>query len=532
MPEGSPLFALLSTSAGIGRWVFAVASPWRETVKELGSVLTSAVNSGGLISGSDVDAPERMGGNPSQHGEHGNPPPGGLRSAFRRPTLKSLRRRTVRTLEKESSATRVAAAASLLAANKNQPLFLPREVQLSAYWCMDLPLLLPLLLLLGRCCVDATAANGLQLDAPSLVQGLLLVAHVAQVGTDPTCPAPDESQGTSSRSSSSLLFQASRAGSGFPGISLESVALLIAACVWAAGSTASSHSRQLQQQHPQQPPAGQASGSSEPADFPLEAQSSTQSTVLTAAATGAQQHLQQQQLLLLQQLVAGAPTIVQPTRAEVVSSALEVLTDFSGFLKRPSADADAAADEVGWLLGAPQAGADDAPGDATASTAGHDSPAALRAAGHPGTRVPQHSTGAASGGAASPLSGARVAPASIAVGMLPHEYEQRTGGGTSATATDMDAAGGSSLVDLLLRVRGERLAFCLRPCLLQHQDAGDKERRPWTEPIATFSGFLTRRLWLGADWWVIKEADGGDAQQWGEPVSMLFAAPSTIAAMC
>ncbi|KAL8427941.1 hypothetical protein Efla_003455 [Eimeria flavescens] len=380
---------------------------------------TSDLSEGGCISGSELEGPER-GTAPSggQAGKpHGGAPiPGMLRSALRRPTLKALRRLTQHGLETSASAARVAAAAAMVGGGEQQPLCLPREVQLSAYWCMDVPLLLSLLLLLGRCCVDSTAANGLQLDAPSLVQGLLLVAHAAQVGTDPTCPA---------------------------------------------------------------------------------------------------------------QLVVPAPSsAVHPMGAEVVGSAMEVITNFSDFLKRPSADGEATADEVGWLLGSSQADLQTAP-DLAAKAGATPTPATAVTppGGAAGTPIAGASRGELPTGTGAPLT-PPPAPSALTV-MLKRQQtglggaaqqkneSQRTGGSTPASPADGEAGVGDPR-ELLLRVRGERLALSLRPCLLPQAEAGsaEGERELWAEPTATFSALITSRLWLGADWWVAATKRGVAEDGW------------------
>ncbi|KAL8271031.1 hypothetical protein Esti_005016 [Eimeria stiedai] len=498
------------------------------------------VSEGGFLSGSDVEGPERASGRP--------PLPGMLRSALRRPTLKALRRLTLHALEGGAGASSVAgedvAGASVFSGGEQQSLCLPREMQLSAYWCMDVPLLLCLLLLLGKCCVDPTAANGLQLDAPSLVQGLLLVAHAAQVGTDPTCPSVDEEAATaappsdgSSRASacpSLVLLQAARAGSGFPGVSLESVALLVAACVWGTATGGTSGLPNQEQQNQLLQHSATTSGGAESWEPPLQQQGSAQSTGSPSTGRAAAAAQQQQQQLLDQLAVPLVPSAVHPMGAQVVSSATELLTDFCGFLKRPSADAEAEADEVAWLLGGPQAAADAFPSDpATATTTTSAAAAAGAAAAPIGGPGGTPAAGGASkadciaAGGGNPLMHSpsirvptlKRQPTGALAATQPKLEGQRPGGGSSVAAAGDSRDVASASLDpgeLLLRVRGERLALCLRPLLLPQGEAGaaEEELGLWAQRTVTFSGLLTRRLWLGPDWWV-SDAGGrsvGDQQ--------------------
>ncbi|KAL8448735.1 hypothetical protein Emag_003861 [Eimeria magna] len=500
------------------------------------------VSEGAFMSASEMEGTERASGRP--------PLPGVLRSALRRPTLKALRRLTLHALEGGAGASAVAGeeavGASVFSGKEQQSLCLPREMQLSAYWCMDVPLLLCLLLLLGKCCVDPTAANGLQLDAPSLVQGLLLVAHAAQVGTDPTCPSVDEEaatapppSGNGSGAASSpppVLLQAARAGSGFPGISLESVALLVAACVWGTAAGGTSSLPIQHQQHQLLQHSAATSGSPRSVEPPLQRQGSAQSTgspnTGKTAAAAQQQQQQQQQQLLEQLAVPLMPSAVHPMGAEVVTSAKELLTDFCGFLKRPSADAEAEADEVAWLLGGPQAAADAVPSDPATATTTTSAAAAANAAAAPlGKAGGTPAAGDASkaerlpGGGGGPLT----PPPSTRIPTLKRQptgafaatqsklEQQRPGGGLIAAPGDNKdaAAAGLDPGELLLRVRGERLALCLRPSLFPQGDAGaaEEERGLWAQPTATFSGIVTRRLWLGPDWWVSNSCGRGVSDQ-------------------
>ncbi|KYK72178.1 hypothetical protein TGPRC2_242780B, partial [Toxoplasma gondii TgCatPRC2] len=137
---------------------------------------------------------------------------------------------------------------------------LPREQLLAAFWAMDVPLLLSLLLLLSKCCLDSRNASGLHVDAPVLAQGLVLVSQAAQLGVDPTAVSTREETwrhrrretgaaetkgGASGPLPAELsrcfnLRKAARAGAGLLPLSLQSPALLLAACVWRNAATASS----------------------------------------------------------------------------------------------------------------------------------------------------------------------------------------------------------------------------------------------------------------------------------------------------
>ncbi|PFH36440.1 hypothetical protein BESB_046320 [Besnoitia besnoiti] len=152
---------------------------------------------------------------------------------------------------------------------------LPREQLLAAFWALDVPLLLSLLLLLSKCCLDSRSPSGLHIDAPVLAQGLVLVSQAAQLGVDPTAISSREDEwrrvrggapgavpatasagaegagrfgpggedgevsGGVDRSTLFRLKHASRAGSGLLPLSLQSPALLLATCLWrqTAGSS-------------------------------------------------------------------------------------------------------------------------------------------------------------------------------------------------------------------------------------------------------------------------------------------------------
>lgn len=455
--------------------------------------------------GSDVETAGKGRGASTQQGEPAGPLQGALRSAFRRPTLKALRRRTLRTLEGGAAATGAATAATRMldGAEQRQLLCLPREVQLCAYWCMDVPLLLSLLLLLSRCCADSTSTNGLQLDAPALVQGLLLVAHAAQVGTDPTCPSADEPASTSN--SAVLLLKATRAGSGFPGISLDSVSLLVAACVWATSSNSSLSSHEVQQQQPQQHLTPLPAGSAELTDLTVQKHEVAQSSAHTSpnrpdCSLTAEQ---QQQQRLIQQLMSVTQSIVQPARVEVVSTALELLSDFGTFLKKPSAGIDEIADEVGWVFGNVQE-TDDRELETSAAIDAPVAAAAVHAEGFPGDSV--SASGGNSIAPTSPRSGARVAGNATGYTVVLRKPDKGTDGKPSAAAGIDSVSSGLDLMELS-RVRGERLLLSLRSSLLERDEEGtEKEGALSAQPIPTFSGFLTNRLWLGADWWVARNS--------------------------
>ncbi|KFG32876.1 hypothetical protein TGDOM2_242780A, partial [Toxoplasma gondii GAB2-2007-GAL-DOM2] len=137
---------------------------------------------------------------------------------------------------------------------------LPREQLLAAFWAMDVPLLLSLLLLLSKCCLDSRNASGLHVDAPVLAQGLVLVSQAAQLGVDPTAVSTREETWRHRRRETGAaetkggangplpaelsrcfnLKKAARAGAGLLPLSLQSPALLLAACVWRNAATASS----------------------------------------------------------------------------------------------------------------------------------------------------------------------------------------------------------------------------------------------------------------------------------------------------
>ncbi|CBZ51985.1 conserved hypothetical protein [Neospora caninum Liverpool] len=138
-------------------------------------------------------------------------------------------------------------------------LSLPREPLLAAFWALDVPLLLSLLLLLSKCCLDRRNASGLHVDAPVLAQGLVLVSQAAQLGVDPTAISDREETWRQGRGDSAglsaardsgaeaggegkgvdvdpptlfSLREAGRAGGGLLPLSLQSAALLLAACAW------------------------------------------------------------------------------------------------------------------------------------------------------------------------------------------------------------------------------------------------------------------------------------------------------------
>ncbi|CDJ61619.1 hypothetical protein, conserved [Eimeria maxima] len=479
---------------------------------------TADESDGSLVWGSDVEGVKGVGyggvAPPQGQGESAAPLHLGLagcarRSTFRRPTLKALRRRTLRTLDTESSAARAAAAvAGVLdgVEQKQQLLCLPREFHLSAYWCIDVPLLLSLLLLLARCCTDSTTANGLQLGAPSLVQGLLLVAHASQVGTDPTCPSAEDHTGSSSNSNNaSLLLQACRAGSGFPGISLDSVSLLVAACVWATGIKVSPSVRQQQQQHQQQQqvtPSPARTGES--ADFGQQTRGSSQAGVIVTEkppVSSISLVEQQQKRQLIQQLTSVSVCIVEPARVEVVSSALELLRDLNGFLKKPSAQwAEGNAEEIGWALGGSKK-------NATVEQKGETAASAAAGAALP-VALPASSTGGVDSLSACLPATLAAGPAGFGALMKQEAAKE----GLSSVARD-DKGGGSGveLVELLPQVRGERLLLRIRASLLQQEEEIDGGLT--IEPAPTFAGLLMNKRWLGADWWVSQGEGNGDRCQ-------------------
>ncbi|OEH73567.1 hypothetical protein cyc_05092 [Cyclospora cayetanensis] len=256
------------------------------------------------------------------------------------------------------------------------------------------------------------------------------------------------------------------------------------------------------------------------------------------------QQQQQQQRELLEQLMATNFSVVPPARPELVATALEVLSDFSGFLRRPSAHADPAADHVSWLLASSASkGILEQTGEAGGRPPVPANSAALASAVHAaegvGGAFAAPSARLGLGAASSPPSAARMPPflATTLQGFTTQEGGGAPRGGSGAAAAFEDAAarpGTNSLMDLIKRVRGERLALCMRSSLQQipqqqQQRLPDDEEQGTgngslcaTESVVTFSGVLSDRLWQGADWWIVQKAAGG------ENASQMLGGPSCL----